>query len=159
MQVSGKLLVAASRRCARRSEMAQDFFVGAGEGEVVKLRKREPLAVELGARLLELSVKSFQDNSVSGDGMFDDAEWYGRGESKRGDLVVAVSPLRTVPRCSNCGAHVVTCPTVASSNLDIGEFPEVRVHHSIRSLADEKSAVALSDEGDETANGKGSAFA
>ena len=46
-------------------------------------------------------------------------------------------------------------PDLGGCDFDVREFPEVRVHHAFRALADKEFAVALDDKGDEAARGGG----
>ena len=136
----------------------KDFPVGTGKGEVVKLREREPFPVLLVVRFREFGAIGLKRDAVTGDGVFDDAKRFGGGEVNGGDWAGCVCPLRAAPGWSNCGAPGATRPTVNSGDLDIREFPEVRVHNSVRSLANEKFAVALDDKSEEAAGGRTFAF-
>jgi len=98
-------------------EVAEDFLVGAGEGELVELGERSPIALErrpparrvsdgtfdssrvgdrrsVGRR--EFCAPGFQRNAVAGDGVFDGAERLGGDEAEVRRLVGRVSPLRAV---------------------------------------------------------------
>lgn len=64
---------------AQPSNMREDFFVGAGKGEFVKLTECEPLMGGVGMRVREAGPVDFEGDAVSSDGVFDDAKWLGGG--------------------------------------------------------------------------------
>lgn len=123
-------------------DSSQDFFMRAGEGEVVELLGGQPATGNLGGWRDKLSAPGFECDAVTGDGMFDGAEWFHGGNAE--SQLFRSGVLRVV------GARL---------SFGVREFPEVRVDDSGRALPDEEFTVALDNEGEEAAFGGGFAFA
>ena len=58
------------------------MLMGASEGEFVKLRKVEPTSNWREAEIRGFGTVGFKRDAVAGDGVLDDAEWFGIGESE-----------------------------------------------------------------------------
>lgn len=60
----------------------QDFFVSAGEGELVEFSERQPATGNLRGWNNQSCGPGCQCDAVAGDGVFDDAEWFRCGDAK-----------------------------------------------------------------------------
>ena len=74
------------------SELAEDFFVGAGEGEAVELFESKPTVVGFGAPMHEFSAIGFQRDTVTGNGVFDGTKRVGGGGAEVVGVVGRVTP-------------------------------------------------------------------
>lgn len=140
------------------TETTQDFLVGAGERQSVKLVDGEPATGAFARRLCDFSAAGIEGDAVAGDGVFDGAERFGRRDAEVACQTARISPLDAVITLVTGGAHGVTRPATFRFDFAVRKFPKVRVDHARRALADQEFAAALDHEGDETAGGGGFAF-
>src|SRR5437867_3279405 len=114
------LIASQNRPSAGHRQALQNLFVGAGKGQLPQPASRNPLAhsrpdpADLSAR----NTKSIQRNPIARDGMFNRAK---RVEAPRLD---SKQPSRRLPQ-----------PAISPRQFEVGELPQVSVHHAGRSLA------------------------
>lgn len=148
------------------SEMDEDLLVGAGEGEIVKLFRGEPVT-DLGLPATNFCGPSFECDPVASDGVSDGPERGCGGDPQAefsGNGARLCDPQRLcLAQASIARWLTAICKLLPDGNprsyFDVREFPEVGVDDSFRTLADKEFAIALDDEGKEAAFGGGLAFA
>ena len=142
--------------------------MGAGEGELVELFEGQPPAGDFSGRVAKFCAPGLECDSVAGDGMFDGAEGFGGSGAEdgvSGRFGARHSGPQRFRRFLGSGileARLIADPLrpeVPRAGFEVRKFPEVCVHDAVGSLADEESACALNNEGEEVAIGGSGAFA
>ena len=121
----------------------QNFSVGAGEGEQVQLRKRQP-AVICGwlGNSRRTGAINFEDNAVPGDGVFDGGEFFEGGNFQAEFASGKALQVRA-----------------GGGGFEVGKFPKVGVDDAGGALSDEEFAAMLDYERHKASGGGGGPLA